>query len=328
MKKKLLLAAVWLAPFILNADQVIPEGNKGPAYLYPANPGDRLYRLPLTKGKTFPITDGYWSDPNQVNHEDYSLDWTMPSMEPILCARGGRVLSVVCKDSVCVIKGSEGNYVVIGHVDSVPDASRPSGFRKLWIRDWYQHLHYNIPVKLGDVVAQGQVIGYNWCSGKSEEGPHLHFEVNMDGHEGVGLGGRTIRSIPVPFVEVNRHNGFPEVGETYYSQNEISLTIQTENRLFSSDIISVHPNPFNPAVNISIARSQQDRGELPSPTPRLGSRFFCSVAIYDINGRSILKKNLLKPNFTWNAKDLSSGPYIVKVNMEDKTFQKRIIFQK
>jgi murein DD-endopeptidase MepM/ murein hydrolase activator NlpD len=56
----------------------------------------------------------------------------------------------------------EGNYIVITHNGESTE---------------YEHLKYKgIVVKIGDIIKQGQLIGY---SGNTEysRGPHLHFEV-------------------------------------------------------------------------------------------------------------------------------------------------------
>jgi murein DD-endopeptidase MepM/ murein hydrolase activator NlpD len=44
---------------------------------------------------------------------------------------------------------------------------------------WYGHLQTNIPVKVGQYVGRGHVIGYEGCTGWCT-GPHLHWAVQMD----------------------------------------------------------------------------------------------------------------------------------------------------
>jgi murein DD-endopeptidase MepM/ murein hydrolase activator NlpD len=58
-----------------------------------------------------------------------------------------------------------GNYVVIAH---------PDGFVTV-----YGHLQ-SIAVKAGQVVHQGQIVGYQGSTGWST-GPHLHFEIRHRG---------------------------------------------------------------------------------------------------------------------------------------------------
>ena len=45
---------------------------------------------------------------------------------------------------------------------------------------WYGHVQTNIPVHVGQYVGQGQVIGYEGCTGWCT-GPHLHWAVQMSG---------------------------------------------------------------------------------------------------------------------------------------------------
>jgi murein DD-endopeptidase MepM/ murein hydrolase activator NlpD len=44
---------------------------------------------------------------------------------------------------------------------------------------WYGHLQTNIPVKVGQYVGKGQVIGYEGCTGWCT-GPHVHWAVQLD----------------------------------------------------------------------------------------------------------------------------------------------------
>ena len=86
------------------------------------------------------------------------IDMAAPLNTPIYASRGGQVTIAEENDSA-------GLYVQINHGD---------GFKSV-----YMHMNYYI-VKVGDYVAQGQVIGYVGTSGMSN-GYHLHFGISYNG---------------------------------------------------------------------------------------------------------------------------------------------------
>lgn len=86
------------------------------------------------------------------------IDMGAPKMTPIYASRGGQITIAEENDSA-------GLYVQINHGD---------GFKSI-----YMHMEYYI-VKVGDYVAQGQVIGYVGTSGLSN-GYHLHFGISLNG---------------------------------------------------------------------------------------------------------------------------------------------------
>jgi murein DD-endopeptidase MepM/ murein hydrolase activator NlpD len=85
-------------------------------------------------------------------------DIAAPRNTPIKSARGGVVITSTYGNSY-------GNYVVVQH---------DNGYATL-----YAHMNSRA-VKEGDVVKQGQVIGYVGTTGSST-GYHLHFEVRLNG---------------------------------------------------------------------------------------------------------------------------------------------------
>ena len=86
------------------------------------------------------------------------IDMAAPRMTPIYASRGGQVTIADKNDSA-------GLYVQINHGD---------GYKSV-----YMHMEYYI-VKVGEYVAQGQVIGYVGTSGMSN-GYHLHFGISYNG---------------------------------------------------------------------------------------------------------------------------------------------------
>lgn len=192
----------------------------GPSYFYPADPAQRLYRLPFAAGKAVLMEDGYWDDPlghpSWTGHTDYSLDFTMPDGEPILAARAGKVTLIINKDTVCGLPNSNGNEINIARLDSVPAINAHYQARKFWTRDMYLHVGHVVPVVLNQWVEQGQIIGYNSCTGAGGRTPpfHVHFEVNCDAH--VSDKGP---SVPSPFVESTEADGYLTRDCNFVSQN-------------------------------------------------------------------------------------------------------------
>jgi murein DD-endopeptidase MepM/ murein hydrolase activator NlpD len=87
------------------------------------------------------------------------IDIGVPSGTPIHAAAAGTVI-------YCGWEEGYGNFVVIDHGGNLATA--------------YGH-QSSIAVTCGETVAQGQVIGYSGCTGHCT-GPHLHFEVRIDGN--------------------------------------------------------------------------------------------------------------------------------------------------
>jgi peptidoglycan DL-endopeptidase CwlO len=86
------------------------------------------------------------------------IDIGVPSGTPIRAADGGRV-------SIAGPTGGYGNYTCIQHTSSLATC--------------YGH-QSRFAVSVGQSVSQGQVIGYSGCTGLCF-GPHLHFEVRVNG---------------------------------------------------------------------------------------------------------------------------------------------------
>ncbi len=92
-------------------------------------------------------------------HNHTGIDIPAPRNTPITAARGGVVLT-------STYGSSYGNYVVISH----------GGNNESTL---YAHMNSRA-VKEGDVVKQGQVVGYVGTTGSST-GNHLHYEVRIGG---------------------------------------------------------------------------------------------------------------------------------------------------
>jgi peptidoglycan DL-endopeptidase CwlO len=89
------------------------------------------------------------------------IDIGVPSGTPIRAAAAGRVALQQSEGA----SGGYGNYTCIQHTATMSTC--------------YAH-QSRFAVSLGDEVSQGQVIGYSGCTGLCF-GPHLHFEVRING---------------------------------------------------------------------------------------------------------------------------------------------------
>jgi murein DD-endopeptidase MepM/ murein hydrolase activator NlpD len=113
-----------------------------------------------TGSLVFPVAGDItsWFGPRWGSYH-YAIDIATSSGTPILAADSGMV----------VYRGWDGNYGMTIHIDH--------GGGELVT--WYAHMS-GYAVKQGDVVEKGQVIGYVGDTGFST-GPHLHYEVHVDG---------------------------------------------------------------------------------------------------------------------------------------------------
>ena len=88
------------------------------------------------------------------------IDFAAPTGTPIKAAGAGRVLSRG-------VKGGYGNVIVLAHSNGITTL--------------YAHMsRYARDLKVGDHVAQGQVIGYVGMTGLAT-GPHVHYEYRVNG---------------------------------------------------------------------------------------------------------------------------------------------------
>ena len=90
------------------------------------------------------------------------IDIGVPSGTPILAAAAGRVALV----QSTAASGGYGNFTCLQHTSALTTC--------------YAH-QQRILVRVGQTVERGQPIGISDCTGRCF-GPHLHFEVRLDGH--------------------------------------------------------------------------------------------------------------------------------------------------
>ena len=110
------------------------------------------YRQPF-RGD-YGISQNFGKTEWSANHT--GIDYLCPAGTPILASEAGQVFFAGWKD------GGYGYCVFIKHPDGMVTI--------------YEHLLKDIPVRIGQSVQRGQVIGYSGSTGNST-GPHLHFEM-------------------------------------------------------------------------------------------------------------------------------------------------------
>ena len=125
----------------------------GSGYFYPL-PIERTYVTSRFGLRVDPIT-------GQANSNHNGMDIPAPAMTPIYAVQGGVVITSAFASA------SYGQYVAISHGNGIVTL--------------YGHMTKGSQkVKEGDIVSQGQIIGYVGSTGRST-GPHLHLELRKDG---------------------------------------------------------------------------------------------------------------------------------------------------
>jgi murein DD-endopeptidase MepM/ murein hydrolase activator NlpD len=109
-----------------------------------------------------PVVSGFGSRTINGSYEYHpGIDIAVPSGTPIRAAAAGAVIFTEPESS----SGGYGNYTCIDHGGGLSTC--------------YAHQE-TFAVSAGQQVSQGQIIGYSDCTGYCF-GPHLHFEVRIDG---------------------------------------------------------------------------------------------------------------------------------------------------
>jgi murein DD-endopeptidase MepM/ murein hydrolase activator NlpD len=312
--KNIISLVLFLTVFGL-ADHVIPPENYGPPYLYPADPAERPYQMPVAAGESTYISGGWCTDSHSgYRHADFAADFDTDVGQWAYCARAGKVLAIEEAPG-----GLPSYYTIqIGRVDSMPDSTSPrgNGWRHIQTLDMYRHMNGSTKVvNYGDWVEQGAPIA------QVNNVAHVHFEVNVNGWSFVSPVDTTypVSSIPIPFVGLtSRPQGFPELYDTYVSENTIigiekGLPRQAGQGAVS---LSLFPNPFKPATAVRFSLAQAQTG--------------VRLDVFDPSGR--LVENLMAESFlnagthslVWAPGRLASGLYVCRLKTDGAAVTRRV----
>jgi murein DD-endopeptidase MepM/ murein hydrolase activator NlpD len=140
-------------------------------------------------GLEVPTAEQYLPNSPRAYRAGYheGIDFPAKSGTPVLAAKAGTIARIDSdfKDWTPVEEQTAFDAAVaLGYTPSTT-LDRIRG-RQVWIDHGggivtrYAHLSAVAPLRVGDTVAQGQVIGAVGSSGYPEGGPHLHFEIRVD----------------------------------------------------------------------------------------------------------------------------------------------------
>jgi murein DD-endopeptidase MepM/ murein hydrolase activator NlpD len=131
------------------------------------------------------------------------IDFPAKAGTPVQAAKAGTIARVDATFTDWSAADEQAAFDRAQALGYTPDATldRIRG-RQIWIDHGdgivtrYAHLSAVQPLRVGDVVIQGQVIGAVGSSGYPEGGPHLHFEIrDGDGFYGDGLALPELRAV-------------------------------------------------------------------------------------------------------------------------------------
>lgn len=126
--------------------------------------GTLTWPMPGTITQDFGCTGVVWEPPlGNCSHWHNGIDIVSAYGTPVTAAGAGRVV-----------------YVGWNYADGYDPAWIVIIAHSSQLTTWYAHMQPMYPVRAGDIVAQGQVIGYEGNTGHST-GAHLHWMVDFNG---------------------------------------------------------------------------------------------------------------------------------------------------
>ena len=193
-------------------------GRLGPVALHTVTPTPRVWEWPQAAptepamrshpqllsgfvlpvgGMEVPTEDQYLPNSPRAYRAGYheGIDFPVEAGTPVLAAKAGTIIRIdggFTEWSPADEQAAFDAALALGYTPS-PTLDHLRG-RQVWIDHGngivtrYAHLSTVAPLREGDVVTQGELIGAAGSSGYSEGGPHLHFEIRVgDDFYGDGL---------------------------------------------------------------------------------------------------------------------------------------------
>lgn len=286
-----------------------PIRNQGPVCLYPDSVKDRIFKLPFDSGVSAYMPRGAFNRPQSTDHKGYEFDFNLPQGAAVLASHSGVVTYISGQNG-----SAAGDVIQINHVERCTTSGAAT------YTDYYAHLALDTPVvKLYQKIAQGQIIGY--------VGPmvHVHLEVQMQGHIGVGAfkhnAWQNINSIPVPFVEVTQYpDGVPWAGRYYTSQNKRVVPVSAEQDAKSLppfEALTARPNPFRSGTEL--------RFQGPPPGTEASLRIFSARGVLVEDLTSELSRQAGN-SVHWNGPLQACGLYIAVLQTGHRRYACPLIF--
>lgn len=204
------------SPTLLGAwlQREIPTRWMGFAPIAPRYKSDSQFHLPFDYRVNWLVTQGVSGPFSHTGRDEFSFDFAMPEGTPILAARRGTVARVVDGFTRCCLpaeRAHETNAVTVLH---------PNGTFAT-----YAHLRPGIPVKEGQEIRGGELVGHSGSTGYANM-PHLHFAVSIRDESGQP------RTIPIRFMNGTREGYLPKHWRFYQNRppGSVRLAVSVDGR--------------------------------------------------------------------------------------------------
>lgn len=139
-------------------------------------------------GMDVPTEEQYLPNSPRAYRAGYheGIDFPVTAGTPVLAAKAGTIVRIDSSFTDWTAADAQAAFDAAVGLGYTPSATldRIRG-RQVWIDHGegvvtrYAHLEAVAPLRVGDVVTPGQVIGTVGSSGYPEGGPHLHFEIRV-----------------------------------------------------------------------------------------------------------------------------------------------------